>query len=363
MFQALHTKFKTIKHHLLTISFIGGFFVDNLTLGRVDRVFDNSVLAGYVLLAMLALVYLYLGLSGKLSDKIQIHAAEWAPLAVQFSFGGLMSGLLVFYSRSGSWYSSWPFLLAMVAVICGNEFIKKRAQKLVFNLSILFVGVFSYAVLIVPVILGDMGDGIFLASGFGALIVMALFIRILYSVVPNFMALNTRMIFFSIGIIYVTLNTLYFTNMIPPIPLSMKEIGIYHAVEKLPEIGGYRLTYEKGSWYELWHRSDTTYHYSTGDRVFCYASVFAPTRLTVTINHHWEYYDEVKGAWTDYARMSYTIDGGRGQGYRGFSYIENVREGEWRCSVETARGQVIGRETFTIETGIPREPLVTRVSL
>jgi len=362
MFALFDNLSRPVKQHLLTIFFIGGFVLDNLTLDQVDQLFDNAVLAAYVLLAMISLLYLYWGTSGKLSERIAVHAGKWAPLMIQFAFGGLMSGLLVFYSRSGSWWTSWPYLLLMLGVILGNEFIKRRSERLIFNLSVFFVGLFSYVVLILPVVLGRMGDIEFVGSGLIALIIFALFLKLLYLLVPNFMALNTRMIFFSIGMIYVILNGLYFANLIPPIPLSMKEMGIYHEVAKRPE-GGYVLTYEKGPWYAFWHTSDTTYHYREGGSVFCYASIFAPARLKTGVVHRWEYYDASRGEWTLHATIPYAIDGGRDLGYRGFSVIKNVREGTWRCSAETARGQVVGRVTFDIVQGDMPRALTTRVDI
>jgi hypothetical protein len=353
---------KPIKHHLLTVAFVAGFVVDNLTLGRVDRLFDNIVLASYVVIAILSILYFYAGTSGRLSERVMQHAGKWAPMAMQYAFGGLMSGLLVFYSRSGSWWTSWPYLLMMLAVIFGNECIKKRSERLVFTLSLLFVCLFSYAVLIVPVVLGKMSDVIFVASGAVALAVFWATVRLLYIAVPNFMSLNTRSIIFTTSILFCGLNALYFTNLIPPIPLSMKEMGIYHAVEKRTE-GGYVLTYEKGPWYALWRHSDNVFHYARGNRVYCYASVFAPTRFKTSVTHRWEYYDESVSAWTSHDTITFPIDGGRGEGYRGFSFIENVRDGAWRCSVENTRGQVIGRTNFSIVTGIVPQPLVTRVDL
>lgn len=271
-----------------------------------------------------------------------------------------MSGLLVFYSRSGSWWAHWPYLLIIVGMILGNELIVKKAQRLVFNLGLLFVGVFSYAALVVPVVLGKMGDGIFLLSGGIALAVFTLFVRLLYLVVPNFMALNTRNIFFTTCMLYATLNGLYFLNIIPPIPLSMKEMGIYHDVVKRDD-GGYALSYEEGSWYELWHLSDTVFHYKAGDRVYCYTSIFAPSRLRTDVVHKWEYYDAAQKKWMLRGKVPFPIDGGRGEGYRGFSFIESAEDGTWRCSAETTRGQVIGRATFSVLTGMASQSLVSRV--
>jgi hypothetical protein len=354
--------FRPFKHHLLTMAFLGGFVVDNLTLNRVDQLFDNAVLAGYVILAMIGLVFLYAGTSGRLGERTSEFAGKWAPLLVQFAFGGLMSGLLVFYSRSGSWWTSWPFLVLMLAVIVGNEFITKRASRLLFNLGVFFVALFSYVVLIVPVLLGRMGDEVFLISGVVALLVFVAFLKILYKAVPNFMAMNTRMVVVITAAIYLVLNALYFSNLIPPIPLSMKEMGAYHNVSKRAE-GGYVLTYEKGPWYALWHHSDNTFHYAQGDRVYCYASVFAPARFKTSVRHRWEYFDTGASEWKEHYQTKFSIDGGRDEGYRGYSFIESVREGAWRCSVETERGQVVGRTIFTVVKGAVPRALVTRVDL
>lgn len=309
---------------------------------------------------MLGMFFLYFGTSGRRSSRVQAFTAKWAPLFIQYMFGGLMSGLLVFYSRSGSWWAHWPYLLIIVGMILGNEFIVKKAQRLLFNLGLLFVGMFSYAALVVPVVLGKMGDGIFLLSGGIALAVFVLFVRILYLVIPNFMALNTRNIFFTTCMLYVLLNGLYFLNIIPPIPLSMKEMGVYHSVEKQEE-GGYALSYEEGSWYEPWHLSDTVFHYKQGDRVYCYTSIFAPARLSTVVVHKWEYYEAVQKKWRLHEKVTFPINGGRGEGYRGYSFIESVQDGTWRCSAETVRGQVIGRATFSVITGMAANPLVSRL--
>lgn len=352
--------FYKYRHHWLTISFLLGFVVDNLTLNRVDQVFDNLVLLTYVLLAMLSLIVLYASAAGKLiPERFQKKAGDYAPLLLQYAFGGLLSGMLIFYGRSGTIYDSWPFLLIILVVIFGNETIKDRSRKLVFNFAILFVGLFSYIVLIIPVLTGMMGPWIFIGSGFIAIMVIYGFFRLLYLVIPNFIMLQMRALVFTVGCIFVTLNFLYFTNIIPPIPLSIKDIGIYHSVVKFDD-GDYQLRYEKPAWWQFYRNSDKEFHYESGDNIFCFASVFAPTRLETEIYHRWERYDETTKKWVEHGRFSYPIQGGRGSGFRGFTLIKNYSEGTWRCTVETARGQVIGRETFTIESG-PKGEIVTRI--
>lgn len=357
--EATKKKILHAKRHWLTIAFLLGFVIDNITLNQVDQVFDNLVLLTYVLLAMTSLALLYAGVAEKLPEKLTHYAKTYAPFAVQFSFGGLLSGMLIFYGRSGTWYESWPFLLVILGIIYANETVKDRASRLVLNFAMLFVGIFAYVVLIVPVLTGHMGPWIFLGSGIMALIIISWFFKLLTFIVPNFIALHTRAIVFTVGMIFVTLNFLYFTNIIPPIPLSLKEVGIYHSVVRF-EDGTYQLTYEEPKWWQFGRDSNKTFRYEPGDNIYCFASVFSPARLSTEIFHRWEYYDSAAAVWKEHGRFSYPISGGRGDGFRGYTLIKNYRPGKWRCSVETARGQVLGRETFEVMEG-GRSELVTRV--
>lgn len=347
-----------IQHHWLTIAFILGFIVDNLTLNRVDQVFDNVILFSYVLLAMLSILMLYAGIAERYSDRINHFLKTKSSFVMQYAFGGLLSGMLIFYGRSSSLLDSWPFLLIIIGVIYGNETITNRAGRLVYNLTIFFVGLFAYVVLVVPVILGKMGSLVFVGSGVLSIIIMYMFFSVLERVVPNFIELQKRKVVFSIGLFYVTLNCFYFTNIIPPIPLSLKQIGIYHSVTRTQ--GDYTLVFEKPKWWEVYRTTAQDFHYSTDEYIYCYSSVFAPSRLTTKIFHRWEYYDESTGAWKDYQRIPYSIQGGRGEGYRGYTLIDTYHEGLWRCTVETERGQVIGRERFVVTSGVKGKLVTTK---
>jgi len=319
-----------VKRHWMTISFFLGFLIDNLTLNRVDQLFDNFILAAYVLLAMISLLLLYGSAAEKISGKAGDYARRYSPLLVQFAFGGLLSGMLIFYGRSGSWSETWPFLLVILLAIYGNETIRDRTSRLIYNLAILFIGLFSYTVLVIPVFTGWMGSWVFVSSGVLALCIMYWFIRALHKVVPRFITLHTRSIIFVIGAIFAGFNFLYFANIIPPIPLSLKDIGIYHSVVRF-ESGDYQLTYEDGRWFEPFKDSDDTYHPVKGDNIFCFAQVFAPTKIKTDIFHVWEYYNEETGKWDEHAKLSYGIAGGRGDGFRGYTLIKNYQDGKWRC--------------------------------
>lgn len=355
----LKARYARAKKHLLTIAFLLGFVVDFLTLNRIDQKFDSAMLALYVVLAMAGIIILYAGVAERFGERTSRLFRTWAPAVMQYAFGGLLSGMLIFYGRSSAFFESWPYMLIILLAIIGNETISDRASRLVYNLTIFFVGMFSYVVLIVPVIVGKMGALVFVGSGILALFIMYWFFILLTKVVPNFVALQRRTVVFTIGLIYIAFNFLYFTNIIPPIPLSLKSLGIYHSVIRY-DTDTYALMYEKPAWYLPLRKSDSTFHYSAGDNIFCYASVFAPTKVSTNIYHRWDYFDETKGKWIEHARLPYSIQGGRDEGFRGYTIIESVREGKWRCTVETERGQALGRETFTVVKGNKGE-IVTRV--
>jgi len=349
-----------IKRHWMSIAFFLGFILDNITLNRVDQLFDNFVLAFYVLLAMVSLLLLYGSAAEKIPGMLGDLSRRYAALLVQFSFGGLLSGMLIFYGRSGSWSQAWPFMLIILLAIYGNETIRDRTSRLIYNLAILFVGLFSYTVLVIPVFTGFMGPWIFVGSGLLALFIMYWFMRVLYKVVPRFLTIHMKAVIFTLGAIFAGFNFLYFANIIPPIPLSLKDVGVYHSVVRF-ENGTYQLKYEDGEWYQPLKNSDNTYHTVPGDNIFCFAQVFAPTKLKTDIYHAWEYYDEELGDWIEHTQLSYSIAGGRDKGFRGYTFIQNYTDGKWRCTVETGRGQVLGREVFTIDSQNPPAELITRI--
>ncbi|PIR86127.1 hypothetical protein COU14_00490 [Candidatus Kaiserbacteria bacterium CG10_big_fil_rev_8_21_14_0_10_44_10] len=351
--------FLQVKRHWLTIAFLAGFITDLILLNKVDSLVDNLVLLFYVLLAMTGIIFLYASAAGKMPEGLNGYVKTYSPLILQYAFGGLLSGMLIFYGRSASLVDSWPFLLLIAVIIYLNETVRERSGRLVLTLSMFFIGLFSYVILVVPTFTGLMGAWIFVGSGILSLIIMAIFLWCLRFVIPNFLALQMRLVVFSLGTIFVLLNFLYFLNIIPPIPLSIKDIGIYHSVVRF-ENGDYQLKYEDGSWWHFWKRSDTTFHPEPGGNAFCFTRVFTPTRLDTEVYHRWEYYDQEEG-WVTHARVHYPIFGGRDNGYRGYTQIGSVRDGKWRCTVETARGQVLGREKFEIDSTQSPDDLVTRV--
>lgn len=347
-----------VKKHWLTVVFLFGFVTDYLLLNRVDDTLDNIILLTYVILATVSIILFYVGVSEKWGEWWTKKLRYYMPMLMQYSFGGLLSGMLIFYGRSGDLLVSAPFLFLIILVILINELLKKQSERLVYNLAVYFVGVFSYCVLVVPVLLGDMGDVIFIGSGILALLIIFAMVKVLAVLIPRFMEIQARILVFTIGSLYMVFNGFYFSNIIPPIPLSLTELEIYQYVEKVSSTQQYRLVKESNPWFEYLPFVPDYFHPQAG--AYCFARVYAPTNFTTDITHHWQYLDK-NGDWQDRFARTYTITGDNKKGYRGFTVSTNLSDGKWRCIVENNKGQVLGRKTFVVDSSKKPEGLVTVV--
>ena len=151
-----------------------------------------------------------------------------------------------------------------------------------------------------------------------------------------------------IGGIFILMILFRLFNLIPPVPLAMKDAGIYHHVKKDTTENTYLLKYEKPAWYQTFRDDDSEFHYRDGDTVFCFASVFAPTALTKRIAHRWQFYSEKREEWISTDRMDYRLTGGRDGGYRGYTFKKNIEMGEWRVDIVTDDDRILGRINFDI---------------
>lgn len=347
-----------ISRNWLTFAFIGGFVTDLILLNRIDDVVDNLILLAYVTLATLSLLIFYAGVAEKFPMTLSRLVRRFTPVLLQYSFGGLLSGMLIFYGRSGDWIASAPFFILILLVIIGNEVFEKRSDMLLYHIALYFIGIFSYFVLVLPVVLGKMGDGIFILSGLVALVLVTVVIQLLYAIIPNFMRYNTRRMIITVGGLYFGMTGLYFFNLIPPIPLSLTELDIVQSVYR-DNNGLYRITDEEQPWYRQLPFTREMLH-PTGRSIACFARVYAPTRLQTKIYHRWEYKDDA-GKWQEAFRFGYPITGENSGGYRGYTILDSFSDGIWRCGVENERGQVLGRTTVEINTTNAARPMVTRV--
>ena len=289
------------------VSFLAGFTWDNLTLTRIDLFWDNLILLTYFLFAGLFIILMNYLQADQIKSAFIKRYANWYPNIIQFLFGGLISSYVVFYIQSASFVQNWLFITLLLALLIGNEFIKDRLNNLKLQIALYYTITFSFFIFMIPVLLKSISAWVFILSALISSAYLYGLIHLLYRKLHTVTVKEYKFLIYILAGIFFLFNLFYFTNIIPPVPLSLKKGAVYHHVSRAGDI--YRLKYEKGSWYEFFKNSDDVFNYNEGDTVFCFASVFAPTDLNTRIYHIWQFYDNRKEKWITTDKVNYPIIG------------------------------------------------------
>lgn len=343
-----HWYMRNISPLALIAALIFDYFV---LLRRVDLWTTNVVLFFYLAVAAGSIVIMNLIETGRLSRPWVLKVTPLIPVVAQFAFGGLFTAYLSLYSRSAAVQVSWIFIVIIAALLIGNERFVRLYTRFVFQFSMFFVVLFSFLIFFLPVISGKIGPYMFLASGAISILLVSAFFWGIAQLVPERARAERTRVARSIAAIFLVFNVLYFTGAIPPLPLALKDGGVYHGVTRLGS--AYQLLAEPQPWYEAYLRYNTLFHRSPDEPIYVFAAIFAPTGLSTTVSHEWQRYDERAGAWVTEETIPYSIVGGRDGGYRGYSIKYKAEEGHWRVNVITEFGQLIGRVAFEV-VNVPR---------
>ncbi|MDE2072457.1 MAG: DUF2914 domain-containing protein [Alphaproteobacteria bacterium] len=343
--RGLRPALERYKHHLSAASMVIGFGFDNVLLGPVDIPSTQLIIAAYLAAAAAAIGLLHLAETAG-ETGVLYRWRNLFPMAIQFALGSVWSGLLVFYSRSAVIAASWPFLLLLLAIFIGNEVLRRYVAQLVFSTILLFFAVFSYAIFLVPIYVHAIGTWVFMLSGALAVLAFVAFLYALAAIGPAAFAPARLKIMSGTAAVFALINLFYFVNILPPLPLALADSGVYHAVKKVGD--SYVATAEGQNWYRNLI-GDPVVHLKAGEAVYAYSSVFAPIRLSARISHRWEWYSEKSGRWLPRGTISFTVNGGRNGGYRGYTIKHDPADGDWRVDIETRGGNLIGRIRFRVE--------------
>jgi len=327
-------------------SLLAGFIVDNVLFRTIDLFATTVALTLYLTCAIAGLFLLNLVSTGRVRWMPMLHIAPFFPVIVQFSFGGIFSGFFVLYSESATIAVSWVSVVILAALLIGNERFRRHYMQFSFQVGILFIAIFGFLIFLVPFALNRIGPSMFLVSGSASVALIALYVAAMWRVMPELVETNLIRIAYSTGAIFLAVNILYFTNAIPPLPLSLKEAGVYHRVVRVGDM--YHVLAESAQWYREYLPFGRVFHRTPGESMYVFSSVFAPAGLGTTIYHEWQQYDEAAKKWVTVSTVEFPIVGGRGGGYRGYSLSSNSRSGAWRVNVLTAYGQVVGRTSFKV---------------
>jgi hypothetical protein len=157
---------------------------------------------------------------------------------------------------------------------------------------------------------------------------------------------SKKLLFAAIGGIFLLVNMLYFTGLIPPIPLSLKDAGVYYSVQR-NSAGDYQTVGEQQVW-QNYFKLYPDFHAVAGLPVFVYSAIFSPPALNLGVVHQWQYLDG-NGRWQTVNTINLRIVGGRDGGFRTYSEkTTGLTPGHWRVNVLTTTGQLIGRVRFNL---------------
>jgi len=210
------------KHFTPLISFTAGFLLDVFTLGRIDTLRDNLIIAFYIAAMGLFIILINLVKEDKIEKQFLLKYAEWYPIIVQFLSGGVFSKYVVFYFQSASMGKHWLFILLLVVVLVGNEFIHDKYSNIKFQFVLYFLACFSFFIFSIPVLIGTMGTGIFILSGLLSLIYTLVILYFMFIKIATLDFSRFRTIAALLSAVYLLLTLFYFLNWIPPVPLSQK---------------------------------------------------------------------------------------------------------------------------------------------
>lgn len=327
--------------------FIGGFIFDTFTLGRVDRTYDLVVLCLHMSCLTLTLYLYNLADDGTWENTFIKKYTSYLPLAIQFFFGGLSSAYVIYFSRSVSLSKTASFFIILLLLLVANEFLKKRISNKYLQFGVYYFISFTFFTFMIPVFIKQLSPTIFLISGAISLICTLFLIISIYTKSPSTrIEMHLGKMLSLILVIYAFINLFYFLRLIPPVPLALDEGIVAHDVRL--DGTGYQVKYEQDKTFMFWRKYKTTFQYSPESKVYIFSSVFAPTGLEKEIIHRWQWYDDHLDEWTTMDEISYSITGGRDDGYRGYTFKENVKDGKWKVAVITKEQFVLGVIYFNV---------------
>ena len=360
----------------IALFFAAGMAFDIVTLSRIDDVL-SLIQQGVYLVLLAGLMILEERERAKNWTPPPILAKVWrfSEDAIHFLLGSLLSSFTLLYLKSSSGVSAFAFMAVLGGLLVANELPRFREKGPIVRHALLSLCMTSYGAVLLPVLLGFISPWLFVTA---VLLSCGAFWGLTRRLVKHTFdarAASSRVAAPAFAIQALLLGA-YFFGAIPPVPLSLQYIGIYHEVvppkkqaaetaaagTKDDVLPAYQLKHMR-PWWKFWQHGDQDFAARQGDVIYCFARVFAPNGFKDAIYIHW-WLKGTKGGWSDQGRARLAISGGRDNGFRAFGTKKNYQPGRWRAEVETEDGRDLGVIKFDLKedaTTEPREFLVDRL--
>jgi hypothetical protein len=299
------------------------------------------MLLGYTVAAGVLIAVLGMVERGRLRRPHVINHLTALTGLTHFFLGSLLSSYVVFYFKSAAVGKSFIFVGLLVILLLANEFFSDRLRNLKLLCAIYFFCCFAFLTFFLPVMTHVMSAGMFISSGLLSFTITSAIVTIIYF--GSLRAARRELVgmVWPPALIFLTLVFFYFQNWMPPVPLALKDDGIFRSVRRVGE--NYEVRYGKPPRWQFWKTDERDFAYAPGDTVYCFTAVFSPAGLKESIVHHWQW-KNAAGDWTTTDKHSNFIrHPGRDGGWRSYTYKKNMTPGKWRIEVKTAQGRLLGR--------------------
>ena len=350
---------KKYTSHTTTIIFIVGFTFDMFLLPDIDDPIARYIGFSYLTIIALLIMFREWVVSRNRASIIEQRMYSFCTFVISYCSGSALSFVFVYSLRSAALSVSWPLFIILMICIFANEFVSTHNFRFTLDVGVLLIAILFYTIFNLPILLKMQNDttfGISVAITIIASIIFMSFLRrsseMAEEEAPKLYAL-------AIGI-PMFVGMLYFLNIIPAVPLSLSENGVYHSIIHTND-GVFIGQSETDTRYFANYRT-SSFHLSAADTgVYFFSAIHAPADLTAPLSHVWEEYNAKTHTWVQNGDpIPFTLEGGRESGYRAFSYKENITPGLWRVNVKVGR-RIVGRKTFEVIVG--PAPLLTEVKL
>lgn len=349
--ERLRLYYEKNERRIAVLSFVCGFVFDITMVDRVDSWHAILQQVVYIAVILAALTQMFFEEGGAQIDPAGLPFLKrgyyrYRTALVHFFLGTLLNVYTIFFFKSASLLVSFGFLVFLVLLLWANESERVKSMGLPFKFTLLALCTLCFSANVVPIFVGSIGVTVFLASmlaGCVPQIGVAWWIR---KRKPDLFRRARRQMLVPLGCVLVGFLVFYYLRLIPPVPLSIPFIGVYHSVDKTGD--EYRLSHERPIW-RVWQHGDQEFAAQPGDKVYVFFRIFSPTRFSDQVQMRWYWKDEGRG-WLLQDTIPIKIVGGRAEGFRGYGFKSNYQPGEWKVQVETTDGREIGRVYFTLET-------------
>lgn len=337
---------KEYMHHLSTLLFIGGFIFDLLVLPDIDDAATRYVGIGYLIAISLLIFFREWIVSRNTADKTEQRIYAVTSYAITSFCGAALSFVFIYALRSAALSVSWPLLAVFLLCMFANEIVSSYNYRFTLDVGMFFLAMLFYLMFNIPVLVKTQNNFIFLISIIISIIISFLFIYILRRLSDTAQDETPRAIALAFGIPMFA-AMFYFLNILPAVPLTQNNSGVYHNLYKTEE-GEYIGKKEVDNRFFNSYRQEIFHLTPEDDSLYFFSSVKAPANLKAPLSHVWEYYDTNTSKWLVRNTVSFTIVGGRKEGYRSYSKIENPVEGTWRVTVKVDDARIVGQKKFKV---------------